>query len=231
MRKWGVLPRCPRVTNVAAFKEALVNGVNIRSITFGYKHFHGEYCRTPNIRADTLNKKYCEDVKFIVAWGKRMLRDDFTFSDVIILQDSECPVHADTNNLGESAILTLGNFEGGGLWVSDGEGGKVLECHNTVHYFDGKTPHATMPFQGQRFTLVFYTRREVPSAKPGVRATLTELGFPLPPTGEWLTDTTTPEAVVKDAEREFDTFKSEWGAMSKVEQWKRRRGVSTKVRR
>ena len=160
-----------------------------------------------------------------------MLRDDFTFSDVIILQDSECPVHADTNNLGESAILTLGNFEGGGLWVSDGEGGKVLECHNTVHYFDGKTPHATMPFQGQRFTLVFYTRREVPSAKPGVRATLTELGFPLPPTGEWLTDTTTPEAVVKDAELEFDTFKSEWGAMSKVEQWKRRRGVSTKVRR
>ena len=80
-----------------------------------------------------------------------------------------------------------------------------MECHNTVHYFDGKTPHATMPFQGQRFTLVFYTRREVPSAKPGVRATLTELGFPLPPTGEWLTDTTTPEAVVKDVDSDFIT--------------------------
>ena len=50
------------------------------------------------------------------------------------------------------------------MWVSDGEGGKVLECHNTVHYFDGKTPHATMPFKGQRFTLVFYTRREFPKA-------------------------------------------------------------------
>ena len=47
----------------------------------------------------------------------------------------------------------------------------------------------------------------------------------MPPTGEWLTDNATPEAVVKDAEREFDTFKGEWGAMSKVEQWKRRRGV------
>jgi FkbM family methyltransferase len=222
VRGWGnIWPKDTRTTNVAAFMVAWKNGVKIRSVTFGYKGLHGD-----GIRVDTLAGKYCDDAKPIIEWGKTMLRPGFTFSDVIILKDSPCPVHADKNNLGESAMITLGTFTGGGLWVSDGEGGKVLECHNTVHYFDGKVPHATMPFDGERFTLVFYTRREVPSAKLAVRTELEELGFPLPPAGDRPDDVVTPEVVVKAAEQEFVAFKDTRAGMSKAVQWKLRRGVN-----
>eukprot|EP01047_Picozoa_sp_COSAG01_P082979 COSAG01_NODE_17176_length_1172_cov_691.409133_1_plen_369_part_01 len=155
------------------------------------------------IENDFTRKIGPEDEKTLIQWGRQILKPDFYFSSIIVLQNSQCDVHADTNNLGESAIITVGKHTGGGLWV---HGSGPCLCHNTVHYFDGKTPHTTMPFDGERYSVVFYTRCESPNAQPKVREELEKKGYRLPPRGRAVTDTPTSNAVVAQAKKEYQGF-------------------------
>ena len=75
-------------------------------------------------------------------------------------------LHVDAANLGPSYIFACGDFEGGGLWTVDG----VLDVRGRWQRFDGRSPHATLPFEGgPRYSLVFYVRR------PGVRRRATSI--------------------------------------------------------
>ena len=55
-------------------------------------------------------------------------------------------------------ICSLGNHTGGQLWQWPGD---VLDIHNQFKLSDGLLPHATLPFEGERYSLVYYCVKEL----------------------------------------------------------------------
>ena len=99
---------------------------------------------------------------------------DFPFTSVMVNKDGT-PLHVDRNNCGPSMICSLGNHTGGELWQWPGD---VLEIHNKFKLSDGLLPHATLPFKGERYSLVYYCVRELRTPPCDEdRKLLNDLGF------------------------------------------------------
>jgi len=83
---------------------------------------------------------------------------DFTYNQVIINRNYQCLPHKDKKNVGESIILGLGNYEGGALCVQN-EDEQVFQLnllHRLAKFDASKFTHFVIPFDGERYTLVFY---------------------------------------------------------------------------
>mmetsp|Transcript_82440 Transcript_82440/g.145454 ORF Transcript_82440/g.145454 Transcript_82440/m.145454 type:complete len:523 (+) Transcript_82440:64-1632(+) len=123
--------------------------------------------------------------------------------------------HVDGNNLGPSWLIALGDFTTGGeLFVEDPAGsevhrlrddvwsgntwrlrqgelcrGKSLQAHNCWARFDGRRMHFVREYSGgDRYSLVFFCAARHMTVPPIARATLMELGFPLPLPGSKAVD-------------------------------------------
>ena len=86
-------------------------------------------------------------------------------------------LHVDGLNCGPSVMLTVGdNVKGGDLWYD----GKVYPTLNKALYFDGNIPHMTLPYSGNRFSIVCFTLKSWVSSKDrtGHCSQLRALGFP-----------------------------------------------------
>jgi hypothetical protein len=96
---------------------------------------------------------------------------DFEYTHITVNRNLRCQRHTDGGNVGPSLIAGFGNYEGGGLLVEPPGGGTpetVLDLRGKFAAFDGKTqPHETMKFEGERFTLVYYTSDIVPGGGGG----------------------------------------------------------------
>lgn len=77
----------------------------------------------------------------------------FTHSSYTINKNLTCLPHKDKNNVGNSLILSLGKFSGGNLII---EGVKFDIYHRPLLFNGAKCTHWTEPFQGTRYTIVFY---------------------------------------------------------------------------
>ena len=55
-------------------------------------------------------------------------------------------------------ICSLGKHTGGQLWQWPGD---VLDIHNEFKLSDGLLPRATLPFEGERYSLVYYCVKEL----------------------------------------------------------------------
>ena len=87
-------------------------------------------------------------------------------------------LHVDARNQGPSFIKTWGEYTGGELWRL---GGPPLDLRDGC-FFDGTMPHATLPFAGERFCVVFYGQWSRHAPMPPDEAKMyTELGFPPAP--------------------------------------------------
>ena len=104
----------------------------------------------------------------------RRLFPEFPFTSTMInLGGSR--LHIDKNNRGPSMILSLGEHTGGELWQYPGD---ILDIHMKPTKCDGLLPHVTLPFQGERYSLVYYCinpSRAAPT--PSDAEFLKELGF------------------------------------------------------
>jgi hypothetical protein len=70
-------------------------------------------------------------------------------------------LHRDRNNRGESLIIALGNYTGGGLWVA---GSGEFDIHDKWKKFDGNIPHGPLPSKGERYSIVLYTNSKLETA-------------------------------------------------------------------
>ena len=82
---------------------------------------------------------------------------DFPFTSIMVNKDG-CALHVDRNNCGPSMICSLGEHTGGELWQWPGD---VIDVHNKFQMSNGLLPHATLPFKGERYSLVYYCVREL----------------------------------------------------------------------
>ena len=85
----------------------------------------------------------------------------FSYTHITLNRNLRCKRHTDGGNAGPSYIAAFGNFKGGKLLVEPPGGGTPemeLDLKSRFVKFNGKTqPHETIPFSGERFTLVYYT--------------------------------------------------------------------------
>ena len=107
---------------------------------------------------------------------------DFRFSSIQVNQGGSA-LHVDTMNHGPSLIVALGEHVGGDLWQFPDT---RLTIRNRIQVCDGRLPHITLPYEGERYSLVFFNMRSV--SRPGPSADrlriLRACGFRRPPVTE-----------------------------------------------
>ena len=134
---------------------------------------------TPDVAVTKKTARHAALVRVLTALARRHA-PDFRFTSIQVNKNNQTPLHVDRNNLGESAIVGLGDYRGGEVWVA-GDG--LHDCRNRFCFFDGNEPHGTMPFEGTRYTIVYFTQSSFQKASRASLASLRRLGFALPPTG------------------------------------------------
>ncbi len=89
----------------------------------------------------------------------KSLDKDFEFTSIQYNKNCQCKKHKDKNNVGISTIIGFGNYTGGELIVYDEDGNNPVlhDIKNKPFKFNGSIyPHETAPFEGERYTLVYY---------------------------------------------------------------------------
>ena len=78
---------------------------------------------------------------------------DFEYTTITLNKNVLCKPHYDANNLSPSIIISLGDFSGGELNVE----GKKYDIKMQPLKFNGsKLKHWTEPFQGDRYSFIYY---------------------------------------------------------------------------
>ena len=90
-------------------------------------------------------------------------------------------LHRDRNNIGDSAIFAVGDFDGGELYV-EGNGVLDLQISKDAIIIPFDAWHGTLGFTGRRYSIVAYTANELKTlpATCKVRGDLQRAGFSLP---------------------------------------------------
>jgi hypothetical protein len=76
----------------------------------------------------------------------------FEYTTIQVNKNVVSKPHVDKNNVGPSYVIALGDFTGGNLVVE----GKEHNIHNRFLKFDGTKGHWITPFNGTRYSLVFF---------------------------------------------------------------------------
>ena len=109
---------------------------------------------------------------------------EFTWSTISVSKTTKYGAHIDTQNLegSLSAIFCLGEHRGGDLAVYNPSSKEwtSLDARGQWRMWDGKMPHYTRAFRGERFSIVFYTHRQCFRLPAEERRALAALGFRYP---------------------------------------------------
>ena len=122
----------------------------------------------------------------LARWMKQQL-PDFPCTSISVNKDYAGKMHRDAFNAGPSVLMALGDFTGGCLeyWPDDDrtvsesrlritEKPQVLDAKANTVMFDGCRAHAVSPFEGRRYSLVFFTSG---SWENGDEATMSKYGM------------------------------------------------------
>ena len=106
----------------------------------------------------------------------------FTWNSIQVNKDSVAARHADSGTHGTTAICLFGQFQGGAFNLADGTS---LKDTGQVLLFPAGQEHNSEEFNGQRFSVVFFSRPWGAGAEDD-KYYLTSLGFRLakPPPGQ-----------------------------------------------
>ena len=107
------------------------------------------------------NKRFPTLYRLIRKWVAQC-HPDFHYTTIQVNKNLKCRPHVDQYNKGESLLIALGDFTGGELVV---EGREHKVRHRWVR-FDGRCEHWTKPFEGERYSLVFFNHTRVTSGRP-----------------------------------------------------------------
>lgn len=119
------------------------------------------------------------DMTYVLCQAVRAFDPEFEFTTIQVNKNFAGLLHVDGSNRGRTLMLTLGHVSGGDLWIYPGN--RVKTAWKWVE-FDGRIPHCTYPFEGDRISIVYYTH----SMWENWHSTLSdmqhlwELGFNLP---------------------------------------------------
>lgn len=107
----------------------------------------------------------------------------FPFTSVQINKNCASALHIDNSNLGPSYIYGLGDYTGGLLYIDGEPRGKQVQVRRQWCKFDGNIPHLTCPFEGERYTIIYFTNQSYGRLKKNGRERLIRMGFKVPHKG------------------------------------------------
>ena len=109
----------------------------------------------------------------------------FGFSSISLNFDYAAALHRDSNNIGPSIATSVGQFIGGDLrYWKDDDGALPLdaltqnyrpttvETHNRIVLFDALRAHEVTPFEGRRYSVIYYTHNCIRRADTAVLESL-----------------------------------------------------------
>ena len=111
--------------------------------------------------------------------------EKFEVSSIQVNYNFQSQVHRDKANAGMSAMIAFGQFTGGRLlyWHED-DGSPDFYLNNEplylhskqLRFFDGRKYHGTEPFEGNRYTIIYFKVRDAEGATPKVQDELIQMG-------------------------------------------------------
>jgi hypothetical protein len=136
--------------------RAKVIGTIGRTTNFGYGLTRSGYKQFVN------NKKYPEVLEAIVEFAKHAVPKGFFYNAITLNHGVKAKKHIDGHNIGNSVIVGLGDYSGGEVIVyNDDDVPKDYDVKLKPLMFNGaKYYHATQPFKGDRYTLIFFRHDE-----------------------------------------------------------------------
>ena len=159
----------------------------------------GAYQRGPWTGVTTATRRHGSLTKYLTAMFRHHCGQEVEFSSMTVAKDLCTDAHKDRFNLRNSRnlVLTVGEFEGGGIWQEgEHEGspsmavqttedtvvkGYVMPVKDVVVKVDPKKLHKTMPWAGgPKWTIIAHTVGQHQKLDDGHRRDLRDLGFPLP---------------------------------------------------
>ena len=115
----------------------------------------------PNTYETNFRTKHPELLGIFQQFLDLYCEDDVTADQVHINKNWLSPKHKDKLNGGDSYIIGLGGYENGELVVEKEDGDHIIDIHNKLYRFNGnKYTHYTKPFEGTRYSLVFYNNKK-----------------------------------------------------------------------
>jgi hypothetical protein len=144
-------------------------------------------------------KRYPAVPKILCTWladNKLPVKSKFVCTAINLNCNYAGRRHRDQNNEGPSIIRAFGKFKGGRLHYFSGDVKKtprpsldslqmkdatVCDLAKTTTVFDGTRAHEVSPFQGQRYSVVYFTAQGYAKGKPqDVQFLKKDCGFPFP---------------------------------------------------
>lgn len=96
----------------------------------------------------------------------------FSFTSITVNDSYRAAPHRDKGNTGDSLVVAFGEYTGGDLRLHEGDDAGVYDIKHRGIVADFKaTLHSVEPFEGRRFSLVFYNiqhKRLVPLPPPSI---------------------------------------------------------------
>merc|ERR1712085_127501 len=144
----------------------------IQSDTFGLVKDHNQAFPTVGVRST----EYPELTKLVNWWARLNCGPNFKWTTFTINHNWSSKAHRDKNNVGMSMITAMGEFVGGSLVVYNNDDRKTkpdqwdirdlsdvtehdIKCKSV--FFNGKNIHRTMPFEGNRTSIIFFESKHL----------------------------------------------------------------------
>ncbi|CAE7634004.1 RE2 [Symbiodinium sp. CCMP2592] len=167
-------------------------------------HTLGLYTHGGTFGITTRTKEQSAMARYINEFGKRHLGKGATWTSVTIAFNTETDVHHDFHNLKGTYnhAVSFGQESGGGLWIENKEinegnleastvkwrqdkagrwmPGRVADNKEKFVTFDPFLKHATEPWVGGRWCLVYHSTRNYTKVNDVLHGYLKKCGFPLP---------------------------------------------------
>ncbi len=99
--------------------------------------------------------------KLLLDFGKEYV--DISYNAITVNQNYRAGPHRDRGNVGDSYLVAFGDYSGGELVLHEGPlAGELDIRHNPLVTDFSVTLHSVKPFLGERYSLVYYTFKEIP---------------------------------------------------------------------
>ena len=88
----------------------------------------------------------------------KIVKPNFIYNGITINKNCEAKPHKDSNNIGTSIIVGVGNYEGGNLCI-EGDEGEIYNLSLKFNFieFDGKNTHYNTPItKGTKYTIIWF---------------------------------------------------------------------------
>ena len=98
------------------------------------------------------------ELEYIFSEFAQLYFPDFEYKNVQMNKNFECRPHIDSKNIGMSIVCAFGDYQGGDLVVED----EKIDIQEKPYKFNGSEKlHWVEPFEGTRYSLVFFNTKQV----------------------------------------------------------------------